>query len=483
MAFHLPQNNSLAVVQNIQPTPIPEPYWVGFSESVAHLLKIPVRDDLPANPEYLQLLAGNQSELRSEGRIFTPYATAYSGHQFGVWAGQLGDGRAIYLGDLHGHEVQLKGAGPTAYSRRGDGRAVLRSSIREFLCSEAMHALGVPTSRALAVVGSDMPVFRESKETAAVCTRVAPSFLRIGHIEHYGHNDMQEELRQTLDFLIEHHYPDCTHAPSPYLKLLEEISLRTARMVAHWQSIGFCHGVLNTDNTSLLGLTLDYGPFGFLDAFQIDHICNHSDHQGRYAYHRQAEVLHWNLYCLASAMLKPLQEEIQRVHGIDQEKSIEMIKATLDRFNAEYANEWQKRFRLKLGLQTSLPEDLQLMESLMQHLHQHKIDFTLFFRNLSEGHDLSPSLEVWGKGYQERLDLEKTSKDHRLEQMCRVNPKYVLRNHLAQHAIELAQQKDFSEVQKLLKILESPFTHQSVSEDYAQGPPPEMAHLEISCSS
>jgi uncharacterized protein YdiU (UPF0061 family) len=365
----------------------------------------------------------------------------------------------------------------------GDGRAVLRSSIREFLCSEAMHALGVPTSRALAVVGSDMPVFRETRETAAVCARVAPSFLRIGHIEHYGQNHMHEELRLTLDHLIKHHYPECANSPTPYLTLLEQIALRTARMVAQWQSLGFCHGVLNTDNTSLLGLTLDYGPFGFLDTFQIDHICNHSDNGGRYAYHRQAEVLYWNLYCLASAMLEALQEELQSALGLDQEAAIQKIKGTLDHYNREYANHWQSLFRQKLGLSIQDQEDVALLEELLQGLHHNQVDYTLFFRKLSEGQDAPKSLDAWAKKFQERLSLEKHSKDQRLEQMCHINPKYVLRNHLAQNAIELAQKKDFSEVTRLLKILENPYKSQAVPEDYAMGPPPELAHMAISCSS
>jgi len=479
MPFHLPASDSLALVQNLQPTPIPDPYWVGFSESVAKDLILPTYDGLPKDPAWLQVLAGNQTHVGEHN--FSPYATAYSGHQFGVWAGQLGDGRAIYLGDLNGQELQLKGAGKTAYSRMGDGRAVLRSSIREFLCSEAMHALDVPTSRALAVVGSDMPVFRETRETAAVCARVAPSFLRIGHIEHYGQNHMHEELR--LTHLIEHHYPECANSPTPYLSLLEQIAFRTARMVAQWQSMGFCHGVLNTDNTSLLGLTLDYGPFGFLDTFQIDHICNHSDHGGRYAYHRQAEVLHWNLYCLASAMLEALQEELQAALGLEQEASIQKIKDTLDHYNREYATHWQSLFRQKLGLSVQDTQDVSLLEELLQGLHHNQLDYTLFFRNLSEGQHVPKSLDAWTKKYQERLSLEKHSKDQRLEQMRQINPKYVLRNHLAQNAIELAQKKDFSEVARLLKILENPYESQAVSEDYAMGPPAELAHVAISCSS
>lgn len=481
MAFHLPFTDNLALVQSINPTPIPNPYWVGFSTSVSDLLGIQATNNLPNNPDYLNLLAGNQSYIGNKS--YKTYATAYSGHQFGVWAGQLGDGRAIYLGDIHGQEVQLKGAGQTAYSRMGDGRAVLRSSIREFLCSEAMHFLGVPTSRALAVVGSDMLVMRETPETTAVCTRVAPSFLRIGHIEHYGHNQMWHELNLTLDYLIEHHYPECHHSPTPYLALLDQISLRTAQMVAQWQSLGFCHGVLNTDNTSLLGLTLDYGPFGFLDQFQMDHICNHSDHGGRYSYHRQPEILHWNIYCLASAMLQPLQQELKRVRGIDGDEAIEYIKDTLNNYNKEYVKTWQTLFRKKLGLSTESEQDLALLEELLQTLHQEKLDYTLFFRNLSEGLAVPEAMNSWYDTYKERLSIEKQSTDRRLETMQSVNPKYILRNHLAQHAIELAQKKDFSEVTRLLKILENPYSNQSVAESYAQPPSPDLAHIPISCSS
>ncbi|MFM1869407.1 MAG: hypothetical protein RLY99_151 [Pseudomonadota bacterium] len=481
MAFHLPFSSNLSLAQNISPTSIPNPYWVGFSNRTADLLGIEVVNGLPSNPDYLNLLAGNQSHIGNQS--FKTYATAYSGHQFGSWAGQLGDGRAIYLGDIHGQEVQLKGAGKTAYSRMGDGRAVLRSSIREFLCSEAMHHLGVPTSRALAVVGSDMTVVRETPETAAVCTRVAPSFLRIGHIEHYGHNQMWGELSSTLDYLIQHHYPECHNSSTPYLTLLDQISLRTARMVAQWQSFGFCHGVLNTDNTSLLGLTLDYGPFGFLDQFQVDHICNHSDHGGRYSYHRQAEILHWNIYCLASAMLQPLQDELKRVHDIDGDEAIEDIKNTLNNYNKAYAQTWQALFKKKLGLVMDHEHDLTLLENLMQTLHREKVDFTLFFRNLSEGLGVPSSMNHWYESYKERLSIEKESIDQRLENMQLINPKYILRNHLAQHAIELAQKKDFSEVARLLKILENPFTSQPVSDTYALGPSPDLATIPISCSS
>lgn len=481
MPFHLPNILDLSQAHSVLPHPVPNPYWVGYSSKVGSLLGIEQDSQLPINPEYLQLLAGNQTKIT--GLSFESFATAYSGHQFGQWAGQLGDGRAIYLGDMNGYEIQLKGAGPTAYSRRGDGRAVLRSSIREFLASEAMSALGIPSSRALSVVGSDLPVIRESAETAAICARVAPSFLRIGHLEHYGHNEMEEELEQTLDFLIEHHYKECQQSPTPYLELLKSIATRIAHTTAQWQSVGFCHGVLNTDNISLLGLTLDYGPFGFLDTFDNMHICNHSDHAGRYAYHRQSEIMHWNLYCMANAMLQPLQKELAKEMHLSKEDAIQKIKETLDVYSEHYAKKWQSLFRKKIGLNKEMPEDIQLLEQLMQSLHQQKLDFTLFFRNISEGKDCPSGMSEWHDLYHERLLLEKTSLDQRLENMQAINPKYILRNHLAQKAIESAQKKDFSEVAKLLKVLETPYESQMVSEDYANPPSPEMAHMAISCSS
>ena len=300
MAFTLHGDD---VCQPTLPTPIPEPYWVAFSPAVAKSLDIELNEyNLPKDPSWLSLLAGNQ--LTAANHDFSnPIATVYSGHQFGVWAGQLGDGRAILLGDIAGQELQLKGAGKTRFSRMGDGRAVLRSSIREFLCSEAMHALGIPTTRALSVVGSDMPVRRETLETVAVCARLAPSFIRIGHFEHYASLQDIAHLKELADGLLQQHYPKYLNANDCYFRLFKAICERNARLVAQWQAVGFCHGVLNSDNISALGLTIDYGPFGFLDQFQIDHICNHSDHGGRYAYHRQPQIMHWNMACLASAMI------------------------------------------------------------------------------------------------------------------------------------------------------------------------------------
>lgn len=479
------------VCQATPPTPLPHPYWVAFSPSVAKLIGLEIGDNgLPKDSEWLEVLAGNQ--LHAGAQTFSnPISTVYSGHQFGSWAGQLGDGRAILLGDIHKLELQLKGAGRTHYSRMGDGRAVLRSSIREFLCSEAMHALGIPTSRALALVGSKQAVRRETMETAAVCSRVAPSFIRIGHFEHFASLQNVTRLQELADLVINEFYPECASKKDSYLELFKEISARNAKLVAAWQAVGFCHGVLNSDNISALGLTIDYGPFGFLDHFEIDHICNHSDHGGRYAYHRQPQIMHWNMACLASAMLPLLELE----HSA--EESQELLRSALEEFPLTYAKEWQRTFRLKLGLQSEQDDDIQLIERVLQAMHDSKVDFSNFFRSLSNiKKDSNPlatpqrnefidreSIDQWFADYINRLQSELISDDDRKDLMNQVNPKYILRNHLAQIAIEKAQQDDFSEVDTLFKILSKPFDEQLAFDSYSKPPALDMQRIEVSCSS
>ena len=477
--------------QTTFPATISKPYWVVFSPAVADLLQIEVgSNDLPKDPDWLAVLAGNQLAV-DEMEFTDPISTVYSGHQFGVWAGQLGDGRAILLGDRNGLELQLKGAGKTPYSRMGDGRAVLRSSIREFLCSEAMHALGIPTSRALAVVGSKQAVMRETMETAAVCSRVAPSFIRIGHFEHFASLQNEVRLKELADLMLTHFYPECSVDPDPYLSLFKAICVRNAKLVAQWQSVGFCHGVLNSDNISALGLTIDYGPFGFLDHFEIDHICNHSDQGGRYAYHRQPQIMHWNMACLASAMLPLLELN----HSVEESQTL--LRSALEAFPAEYAKEWQHLFRSKLGLQQEQDGDIQLIERLLQAMHDSKVDFTNFFRNLGNvSKDTLPenialrnafidreNIDQWFSDYIHRLQVEVLSDASRQEMMNHINPKFILRNHLAQTAIEKAQRDDFSEVEKLLQILSHPYDEQADFETYSKPPSLDMQHIAVSCSS
>ena len=465
------------------PDELPAPYWVGRSRDVADLLGLD--EAWLASRAALKVFAGNRSLPGS-----APLASVYSGHQFGHWAGQLGDGRAVLLGEIitpggQGLELQLKGSGPTPYSRMGDGRAVLRSSIREFLCSEAMHGLGIPTSRALCIVGSDAPVYREETETAAVVTRVAPSFIRFGHFEHFSARNQLGELRRLADFVIDHFYPACREPAgpngNPYAALLEAVSARTAALVAQWQAVGFCHGVMNTDNMSILGLTLDYGPFQFLDAYDPGHICNHSDPQGRYAYNRQPDIAYWNLFCLAQALL-PLIGEPDRA------------MAALQPFRSTFAQAWEARMRAKLGLTDAPREsDRALVDSLLGLLARDRVDYTIFWRRLSTrmadgaGESLEDlfidraAIAAWLLRYQERIQT--IARRDMAHLMLKSNPRYVLRNHLGEEAIRAAKMKDFSAVARLLGVLERPFDDHPGQDALAGFPPDWASTLSISCSS
>ena len=469
----------------LAPTPLPGLHWIAHSQALADELAL---GNWLASDDAIALLGGNAMPPKA-----SPLASVYSGHQFGVWAGQLGDGRALLLGEIDSPagrmELQLKGAGPTPYSRNADGRAVLRSSIREFLCSEAMHALGIPSTRALGIVGSSAPVWRETRETAAVVTRVAPSFIRFGHFEHFAHSSRDTASLQALvDAVIDRHYPACRGAEQPVLALLEAVSRRTAVLMADWQSVGFCHGVMNTDNMSILGLTIDYGPFGFLDAFDPGHVCNHSDHQGRYAFARQPNVGFWNLHALAQA-LQPL------VVGADD---VEALKAAMEPYKTVFAEALQQRLRAKLGLTTDEPDDADLVDDLLRLMAQDGCDYTLTMRSLSRFSSAvganneavrdwfidREKFSAWSARYVERLHAEASVDAERAERMDRVNPKFVLRNHLAESAIRLAQRGDFSEVQRLLAVLQQPFDeHPNAPAAYAALPPDWAHQLEVSCSS
>ncbi len=478
-----------AFFTRLQPTALPEPYWVGTSRSAAAELGL---DDLALeSADALAAFTGNVLFPGSE-----PLASVYSGHQFGQWAGQLGDGRAILLGEVENgrdqnFELQLKGAGLTPYSRMGDGRAVLRSSIREFLCSEAMHGLGIPTTRALCVTGSDEEVYRESVETAAVVTRAAPSFVRFGHFEHFSYNDQHEQLKALANYVIDRFYPECRttdrFAGNPYAAFLEAVSERTAAMVAQWQAVGFCHGVMNTDNMSILGLTIDYGPFQFLDAYSPGHICNHSDTQGRYAYNKQPNIAYWNLFCLGQALLPLIGEQ-------------ELALAALEPYKTVFPAELEKRLGAKLGLHEARPEGKALIEGILKLLAQDKVDFTIFWRTLSRWvasnaplddaaaltpvRDLfidRPAFDTWLLSYSELLTH--IGRGLMANLMLKTNPKYVLRNHLGEEAIQKAKLKDFSGVNTLLALLEAPFDEHPGFEAYAGFPPDWASTIEISCSS
>ncbi len=510
-------------------TPLTAPRLVHASAEVAAVLGLPT--DALDTQEFLDVVSGTKPMPGGD-----TMAAVYSGHQFGVWAGQLGDGRAHLLGEIQGpdgsFEVQLKGAGMTPYSRMGDGRAVLRSSVREYLASHAMRGLGIPTTQALSLVSARNPVRRETLETAAVVARVAPSFIRFGSFEHWAARRRPDLLRVLADYVIDRFYPECrdeSHSSTaadtrisgdtstvgdisttgdtttakdyePYVQLLRAVVRRTATLMASWQVVGFCHGVMNTDNMSILGVTLDYGPYGFMDGFDAKHICNHTDSGGRYAWHAQPAVAHWNLYQLANSL-----------HEIVPET--EPLKAALDEYEACFLGAMQARMSQKLGLSTWQAGDETLIDDLWSLMQANHADFTLTFRQLAYAPGLTQAsqeqiernlggtvnanllpfvdlfvdragAQAWLSRYSARLGSDPTQHwQERVAGMLAVNPLYVLRNHIAQQAIEAAEKGDFSEVERQYEVLRDPFQARAGLEAYAAAPPAGAPHLEVSCSS
>jgi uncharacterized protein YdiU (UPF0061 family) len=473
----------------VMPEPLSAPRMVHFNAPLAARMGLPA--DAARDPDLLVLMAGNAVRQGVD-----PLATVYAGHQFGTFVPQLGDGRALWLGQVRNaqgelFELQLKGAGHTPYSRFADGRAVLRSTIREYLCSEAMHALGIPTTRALCMVASPDPVQREQIETAAIVCRVAPSFIRFGHFEFFYYQQRHDMLAPLADHLISLHFPALANeAPAKrYAAWLTQVVERTARLIAQWQGVGFCHGVMNTDNMSALGLTIDYGPYGFLDGFQSGHICNHSDEAGRYAYDQQPRIGYWNSAKLLQATLPLLHEE--------PEKAVEIAQAILARYPDAYADAALNGWRAKLGLQEAREGDRDLANLFLNILDRGRNDFTRCFRGLagvsSAAEAPAPSMrdeitdvaafDEWLASYRERLRAENSDDAARASRMNAVNPKYVLRNHLVQTAIEQAEHGVDAEVARLFEILQRPYDEQPEHETYAAQPPEWAQEISVSCSS
>lgn len=471
----------------VAPTPLPTPALLHFNTELAAELGIATPDE-----RLLAILSGNQPWPDYE-----PLASVYAGHQFGQFVPQLGDGRALTIAEVHDRhgrrrELQLKGAGPTPFSRRADGRAVLRSSIREYLASEAMHALGVPTTRCLSLVGSPLPVRRERYESAAVVCRVSPSFVRFGSFEFFYYRGAHEYLAPLAEHVIGEHFPDLAAIAEPqhrYRVWLTEVVDRTARLMAQWQSLGFCHGVMNTDNFSILGLTIDYGPFGFVDAFNHQHICNHSDDQGRYAYNEQPEIGGWNCLRLLQSCLPLL--------AVRDDEAEAVALAIYRRYHDTYSDAARQHWRAKLGLDREEEGDPDLVNGLLTLMQAGGSDFTRSFRQLArirrdddgpahgvrdEFADLA-AFDAWVASYRARLRREGRDDTARAAAMNAVNPKYVLRNHLAQAAIERAEAGDLSEVEQLMQVLTRPFAEQPEFERYAAEPPEDARHIAVSCSS
>ena len=487
----------------VRPTPVPDPQLLAWSDELGALLGL---SRPPERGPAVDALAGN---LVTE--TMKPFAARYGGHQFGNWAGQLGDGRAMSLGELTAvdgstWEIQLKGAGPTPYSRRADGRAVLRSSLREFLCSEAMHYLGVPTTRALSLVRTGASVVRDmfydgnpQAEPGAVVARVAPTFVRFGNFQLMAASGEIDNLQALADYVIRRYYPELGEpGPEVYLRWFEEIARRTAVMVAHWQAVGFVHGVMNTDNMSILGLTIDYGPYGWLEPYEPNWTPNTTDFAShRYAYGQQPRIALWNLMALAQA-LGPLVEDPLT------------LRASLDVYAHTFNTTHQGNLQRKLGLSGQDPAaDQDLFENLTAALEAAEMDMTLFFRHLSHAvpallaetadteaefnrlidvasyaapnSEGSATLRQWLGEYVQRLRQETAPAETIREQMLAANPKYVLRNYLAQQAIEAATAGDLSVLNRLMEVLKTPYAEQPEHDELA-AKRPEWAREKPGCA-
>jgi uncharacterized protein YdiU (UPF0061 family) len=484
-----------ACYSRVAPTAVPAPELLMLVPEVARLLDL----DQAPSPELVDVLAGN--------RVLTgmaPYAACYGGHQFGTWAGQLGDGRAITLAEVEAHqkswEIQLKGAGPTPYSRHADGRAVLRSSLRELVCSEAMHHLGVPTTRALSLVLTGQPVQRDmlydghpADEPGAIVCRVARSFLRFGSYEIHASRDDHDTLRKLVEFTLERYYPQYLDG-FDVAGFFAEVAQRTAWLVAEWMRVGFVHGVMNTDNMSILGLTIDYGPYGWLEPFELDWTPNITDASGRrYRFGNQPAVAHWNLGQLARA-LAPLVSDLAP------------LRATIDAFPAELSSLYRHTMLRKLGLsgrRETSGEDDELLTSLGALLVAISADYTLFFRalaapapsveNLADAFYTEPDqlqramIATWLEHYTARAAYEGIDDAERAARMNAINPLYVPRNYLVQEVIEATERGDRAALPELMDVLRSPYTMQPGRERFARKRPDWAAHKPgcsmLSCSS
>ncbi len=465
---NVPRQVANACYTRVEPTPVSAPRLLGWSDSLGALLGV-------HEPPDAEVLAGNRVLPGMQ-----PYAARYGGHQFGTWAGQLGDGRAITLAEVLAtdgarQELQLKGAGRTPYSRTADGRAVSRSSLREFACSEAMHFLGVPTTRALSLVGTGEAVIRDmfydghpQAEPGAIVCRVAPSFVRFGNFQIHAAHDELDSLKRLADYIIREHFPG--HS---YVAWFHEVCRRTALLMVDWMRLGFVHGVMNTDNLSILGLTIDYGPYGWLEGYDPQWTPNTTDAQTRrYCYGNQPHIARWNLARLAEALL-PL--------GLEQASLEQGLTLYAETFN----HGWKSALAQKLGL-TALdqPGDDELVSDLFTLLHEVETDFTLFFRNLASMQveaafyaKAPDGMENWLKRYAARAKDE----PRRVERMSRVNPKYVFRNYLAQLAIDALERGDASVLERLMTVLERPYDEQPAHHDLAARRP-EWARHRAGCS-
>src|SRR5688572_22204667 len=473
--------------QVVEPTPLPDPQLVAFNPDAAALIDL---DPAQAgHPDAARFLSGS---LPIPGAA--PIAQAYAGHQFGVWVPQLGDGRAFLLGEVRNSrgaswDLHLKGGGQTRWSRFGDGRSVLRSTVREYLACEALHALDIPTTRALSIVASELPVQRESLETAAAIIRLAPSHVRFGTFEYFAARGAVERVRELADYVIARHFGDGSLrvAQGDYSGFFGEVCRRTGRLIARWMAAGFAHGVMNTDNMSILGLTLDYGPYGFLDDYDAGFICNHTDTGGQYAFDKQPSVGIWNCARLGEAMMI-LDGGVEATTPWQD---------ALESYWPAFVSEYAGRMRARLGLATARDEDGALLRDLLALLQAGRVDYARFFRQLNSVNGQRSTvngilsdmftdragIEAWFDRYRARLGAEQSDDAERGERMRRANPKYVLRNWVAQEAIAAAQRGEFGLIDSLRRLLAAPYDEHPGWERYADPPTPAAREIEVSCSS
>jgi uncharacterized protein YdiU (UPF0061 family) len=397
----------------------------------------------------------------------TPIAQAYAGHQFGNFVPQLGDGRAILLGevvDVHGRrrDIQLKGSGPTPFSRRGDGRAALGPVLREYLVSEAMNALGIPTTRALMAATTGEKVYRETVLPGAVLTRVASSHIRVGTFQFFAVRRDLESLEALIGHVIERHYPELSGADNKALGLLDQVMEAQARLVARWVQVGFIHGVMNTDNMSVSGETIDYGPCAFMDAYDPATVFSSIDEYGRYAYANQPPIAQWNLARLAETLLPFLHE--------NREEAIRIATERIEAFPAIYARHWLAGFGKKIGLVSEEEGDLDLIQALLDAMQRARADFTITFRALSNGEEPA-ALAEWLPKWRERLARDPQTAEERRTLMRSLNPAYIPRNHRVEAMISAAvEQADYAPFEEMLRVLMNPHEEQAGAEIYAEAP-------------
>ena len=461
----------------VVPAPLRNAYLIHGNDEVAE--QIGLDPQAFQHPTFVRCFNGEQSHPN-----FAPLAMVYSGHQFGSYVPQLGDGRAMLLGEIKnkaGHwDLVTKGAGPTPYSRFADGRAVLRSSIREYLCSAAMQGLGIPTSQALCLIGSEEPVQRERTETGALVVRVARSHIRFGSFEYFSHTNQHEALKALIDYTIQRNFPEHKSSDHPIEGFLTSIVQRTATLMAQWQAVGFTHGVMNTDNMSIIGDTFDYGPFGFMDSFVPHYIPNHSDHSGRYAFDQQPGIGLWNCRALAYA-LKPVLED-------------EAATEILDQYETFYHEEYLRLMARKLGIKGTEKNIPELLNPLFSMMTVDEVDYSIFFRSLSNqqsGREQVRTLfrnqsgiDAWFTLYDQAEPPNPPTAEEKTRDMKAVNPKYILRSYMAETAIRKAEDdRDHSIITELMTLLQSPFDEHPEMEHYASQPPEWSRHLELSCSS